>query len=103
MRLVGKMALPIFMLALGALKIGVPAGAANQAEQLLRGSDETSRLSPSDDPWSKDYVDHPLVTYRNCDAARRAGVAPIYRGDPGYSTRLDGDLDGIACEPYRGT
>ncbi|WP_066793611.1 excalibur calcium-binding domain-containing protein [Sphingomonas soli] len=39
--------------------------------------------------------------YRNCDAARAAGAAPIYRGQPGYREAMDGDLDGIACEPYR--
>lgn len=39
--------------------------------------------------------------YRNCDAARRAGAAPIYRGQPGYRAALDRDNDGIACEPYR--
>lgn len=40
--------------------------------------------------------------YPNCDAARSAGVAPIYAGEPGYREKLDGDGDGIACEPYRG-
>jgi endonuclease YncB( thermonuclease family) len=40
--------------------------------------------------------------YRNCAEARAAGAAPLYRGDPGYSLRLDRDNDGIACEPYRG-
>lgn len=40
--------------------------------------------------------------YWNCDAARAAGVAPIYAGEPGYREELDGDRDGIACEPYRG-
>jgi hypothetical protein len=40
--------------------------------------------------------------YRNCDAARAAGVAPIDRGEPGYRPEMDGDSDGIACEPYRG-
>ncbi len=39
--------------------------------------------------------------YRNCDAARAAGADPIYRGEPGYRSELDGDADGIACEPYR--
>lgn len=39
--------------------------------------------------------------YPNCDAARAAGVAPIYRGEPGYREPLDADDDGIACEPYR--
>ena len=42
------------------------------------------------------------VYYANCDAARAAGAAPIYRGQPGYRSELDRDNDGIACEPYRG-
>ena len=33
---------------------------------------------------------------------RAAGAAPIYRGQPGYRDGLDGDSDGIACEPYHG-
>ena len=36
--------------------------------------------------------------YQNCTAVRNAGAAPIYRGDPGYSRKLDRDGDGIACE-----
>lgn len=40
--------------------------------------------------------------YRNCDAARAAGAAPLYRVSPGYRRELDRDGDGIACEPYRG-
>lgn len=36
--------------------------------------------------------------YANCTAARNAGVAPLYRGDPGYRSALDRDNDGIACE-----
>jgi hypothetical protein len=42
------------------------------------------------------------VIYRNCDEARAAGVAPIYKGEPGYAPWLDADDDGIACEPYYG-
>lgn len=38
------------------------------------------------------------VYYKNCDAARAAGAAPIYRGQPGYRAALDRDNDGIACE-----
>lgn len=34
----------------------------------------------------------------NCDAARAAGAAPVYRGDPGYGPHLDRDGDGIGCE-----
>jgi hypothetical protein len=40
------------------------------------------------------------VYYRNCAAARADGAAPIYVGQPGYRPELDGDRDGIACEPY---
>lgn len=36
--------------------------------------------------------------YKNCSAARAAGAAPIYRGQPGYRDKLDRDGDGIACE-----
>ncbi|MGV5049887.1 excalibur calcium-binding domain-containing protein [Rhodococcus pyridinivorans] len=37
-------------------------------------------------------------SYANCTEARQAGVAPIFRGEPGYAAHLDGDNDGIACE-----
>jgi len=40
--------------------------------------------------------------WAGCDAARAAGTAPIYLGEPGYHARMDGDSDGIACEPHRG-
>lgn len=36
--------------------------------------------------------------YPNCTAAKAAGAAPLYRGQPGYSTKLDRDGDGVACE-----
>lgn len=38
------------------------------------------------------------VSYANCTEVRAAGAAPIYRGEPGYSTKLDRDRDGIACD-----
>ena len=41
--------------------------------------------------------------YRNCDAARAAGVALLRVGEPGYRSVLDRDGDGVACEPYRGS
>ncbi|MFA6114882.1 MAG: excalibur calcium-binding domain-containing protein [Sphingomonas sp.] len=60
--------------------------------------------APAPDPAMEDAADAPTsdVYYANCDAARAAGVAPIYRGRPGYREEMDGDSDGIACEPYRG-
>lgn len=38
------------------------------------------------------------VYYQNCAAARAAGAAPIYSGEPGYRSGLDRDGDGVACE-----
>jgi hypothetical protein len=50
------------------------------------GSDKSRR-----DPGGSTY-------YPNCSAARDAGAAPVRRGDPGYSARLDRDGDGVGCE-----
>ena len=36
--------------------------------------------------------------YANCSAAKAAGAAPLYRGEPGYRSALDRDGDGVACE-----
>lgn len=58
-----------------------------------------SRLTSSD---AENRRREQSIHYRNCDAARAAGAAPIYRGQPGYRVELDGDSDGVACEPYRG-
>lgn len=37
--------------------------------------------------------------YWNCDDARNAGAAPINQGQPGYRGDLDGNNNGVACEP----
>ena len=42
----------------------------------------------------------PDRVFANCARARAAGAAPLYRGEPGYGPHLDGDGDGVACEPY---
>lgn len=63
-----------------------------------------TQQSQSDRPKSQRTHAHGAqqVYFRNCTEARAAGVAPIYRGQPGYAPHLDRDHDGIACEPYRG-
>jgi hypothetical protein len=38
------------------------------------------------------------VYFANCSAARAAGAAPVMRGQPGYSRKLDRDNDGVGCE-----
>ena len=37
--------------------------------------------------------------YADCDAARAAGKAPLYPGQPGYRKELDPQDTGIACQP----
>lgn len=39
--------------------------------------------------------------FSGCNAVRAAGLDPLYSWERGYSERMDGDRDGIACEPYR--
>ena len=43
----------------------------------------------------------PKVHYSGCNEVRALGKAPLHKGDPGYSESMDGDGDGIACEPHR--
>jgi endonuclease YncB( thermonuclease family) len=40
----------------------------------------------------------PRSSYANCAEARAAGVTPLYRGQPGYASKLDRDGEGVACE-----
>ncbi|MFD7652730.1 thermonuclease family protein [Actinosynnema sp. NPDC059797] len=47
--------------------------------------------APQPDPPAGAY-------YANCAAARAAGAAPLYAGQPGYRPGLDRDGDGVACE-----
>jgi hypothetical protein len=42
------------------------------------------------------------VHFDNCAAARAAGKAPLFPGQPGYSKDLDPDGDGVACQPGSG-
>lgn len=52
---------------------------------------ETTEDAPDPKPDSAAY-------YKNCSAAKAAGAAPLYRGEPGYRAALDRDGDGVACE-----
>lgn len=39
------------------------------------------------------------LTAAGCPVAEHFGVAPAKQGEPGYHARLDGNRNGIACEP----
>lgn len=41
--------------------------------------------------------DKKAVHYKDCAAVRKAGKAPLRRGQPGYAAHLDPDGDGVAC------
>ena len=60
-------------------------------------SNSSASTSPATTPSATPATS--TVYYANCDAARAAGAAPIYRGQPGYASHLDADNDGVACEP----
>jgi len=49
---------------------------------------------------TRDRPPQPGDFWGGCNDARNAGTAPIYRGEPGYRPNMDGDNDGIACEPH---
>ncbi|EWM18379.1 lipoprotein [Kutzneria sp. 744] len=58
----------------------------------------TTEQAPPPPPQTTEEAAPPPVYYANCTDAKRAGAAPLYRGQPGYREALDRDHDGIACE-----
>lgn len=76
--------------------------AAQQSQSVRYYNNGSSGRSASSTSSASTYVPPATqssgVYYRNCDAVRAAGKAPLYRGQPGYSAKLDRDKDGIACE-----
>jgi hypothetical protein len=65
------------------------------AAPVFSGAAEAQRRRGASRPSS------PGIYFPNCAAARAAGAAPIYRGQPGYRPALDRDNDGVACEARR--
>ena len=63
-------------------------------EPAWESSDAPQSLVEPDSPPSDVY-------YAGCNEVRAAGLAPLYRGQPGYRPEMDGDNDGIACEAHR--
>jgi hypothetical protein len=73
---------------------------APKANQFLDAPSEEPQLGSYLEPEKtpKKSKQDVFVYYRNCSAARAAGAAPVYAGDPGYASRLDRDGDGVGCE-----
>jgi hypothetical protein len=59
---------------------------------------EPSKSTRHEGGLATQHADPGSVYFRNCDAARAAGAAPVHRGDPGYAAHLDRDGDGSGCE-----
>ena len=50
-------------------------------------------------PWPQVETLRHVAAFPNCAFARMVGLAPAYKGQPGYYERHDRDRDGWACEP----
>lgn len=69
------------------------------AEVRKREPDPAPKSEPEPEPPTDGSDDSDgSAHYANCTAVRAAGAAPIRRGEPGYSRKLDRDGDGVACE-----
>lgn len=88
-------------------KVGVWASTFDMPVDWRRSHPREPDTKPNADTrqWNAPVQRQPISAtylYRSCAAARAAGAAPMYRGRATYNPNLDGDGDGIACEPYRG-
>lgn len=75
--------------------------AAEQAAAEQAAAEEAARVAAEQEVQRQAPPPAPAPAsayYKNCTAAWDAGAAPLYRGDPGYRPKLDGDGDGVACE-----
>ena len=76
------------------LKINYENGVGDVAVWDANHLNKRPRISESAKPRAQGETEY----YKNCDAVRAAGKAPIRRGDPGYGRHLDRDDDGVGCE-----
>ena len=75
------------------------AAAAAQAEADRIASAQAAAQKSQQDAQQKVASPAPSgVSYANCTEAKAAGAAPVLRGQPGYSSKLDRDGDGVGCE-----
>lgn len=67
------------------------------ADEVARIAAEQAAQQPA--PQIQPLVEVPAAAYYpNCAAAKAAGAAPMYEGQPGYRAALDRDKEGIACD-----
>ncbi|WP_312894676.1 excalibur calcium-binding domain-containing protein [Paenibacillus eucommiae] len=64
---------------------------------MFDGSSTATTTTPVTKP-SNEIGNTSDIIYNSCAEVKAAGKAPIHKGDPGFSTKLDRDGDGVACE-----
>jgi hypothetical protein len=74
------------------------AAAKAAADQAAAAAAQKAAQAPAPAPAAVPAAPAPAAYYANCTAAKAAGAAPLYRGQPGYRSALDRDGDGVACE-----
>ncbi|QDG87446.1 excalibur calcium-binding domain-containing protein [Pseudarthrobacter sp. NIBRBAC000502770] len=88
-------------------KAAADKASADQAAAAKAAADQAARdaaaKAAADQQSAQKFVQAPAQApatayYANCTAAKNAGAAPLHRGQPGYSSSLDRDGDGVACE-----
>ncbi|SKC80878.1 GmrSD restriction endonuclease domain-containing protein [Krasilnikoviella flava] len=80
------------------LPAGGPAPRVDDAGDGTASDGAASNDTGSAETGSDDATSETQAPFASCAEARDAGAAPVRRGDPGYSSRLDGDGDGVGCE-----
>ncbi|WP_223252963.1 excalibur calcium-binding domain-containing protein [Arthrobacter sp. AFG7.2] len=85
-------------------KAAADKAAADQAAAAQAAADQAARDAAARQAAPAPAAPAPAVPgqapayYANCAAAKAAGAAPLYRGQSGYRSGMDGDNDGVACE-----
>ena len=67
-----------------ALWVVAVVGVLTAAVWMVAGGDPTARA--------------PRLAFTSCAAAKAAGYQSMHKGEAGYSAKLDGDGDGVACD-----
>lgn len=79
-----------------------PAAKATERRRSRPGRARRSVVASADEVRPTRRALQSRVYFSGCNEVRAAGLAPLFRGQPGYRPEMDGDDDGIACEPHRG-
>lgn len=84
-----------FLIALSVMTVGAACGSTSSPKPAANpGQIETTTSTAVETTTSTVAV----VSYANCAAVKAAGKAPLQKGEPGYSSALDRDGDGTACD-----